>query len=145
MEEILGKKEKIFIILSIIVCLILRRPEGYLLLLGYFVIFLGIFLLSLKDKMKKNQEYHNNVLAEKRTTPLICTITEVQNELDVDEYIESVRIYCEYAEPHGKIYKFKSRKVLGITECKAGDFITVLVDPQDYNNYYVQTQSVVHM
>ncbi len=145
MDEILGKKEKIFIILSIIVCLILRRPEGYLLLLGYFVIFLGIFLLTLKDKIKEKQEYRNSKIAEKRTIQLICTITKVQNELDADEYIESVRIYCEYVEPNGKAYQFKSGKILGITEYKAGDLITVLVDPQDYNNYYVQTQDVVRM
>lgn len=145
MDEILGKKEKIFIFVSIIVCLVLRRPEGYLLLLGYFVGFVGIFLLTLKDKMKEKKVHNGDIIAEKRTVQLICTVTKVENKLDTEEYIESVRIHCEYAAPDGKIYKFKSGKILGITECKEGDFITVLVDPKDYNNYYVRTQDVVHL
>lgn len=144
MNEIIGKKEKIFIIVSIIICVLLRRPECYLLLLCYFIGFIGIFILTLKDKLKAKKEDNKNVLAEKRTCQLACTVTKVESELDTVEYIESVRIYCEYITDEKKIYKFKSEKILGVTECKKGDSINVLVDPQDYNNYYVQTQNVIY-
>ncbi|MDE6759669.1 MAG: hypothetical protein K2J90_03200 [Lachnospiraceae bacterium] len=145
MNEIIGRRDKIVIFASAIIALLFKRPEGYLLLLCYFIIFLGIALLTIKDKMVKRREDAKVRLAERRSRQLVCIITKIENELDTIEYMEKVRINCEYLEPNGKRYRFKSEKVLGITECKNGDTINVLVDPQDYNNYCVQIQEVVHM
>lgn len=148
MEEILDKRGKIFIIVSVFVCLIFRTPECYLLLLFYLILLIGIFLLTAKDKIKnriqKIEESNETELAEKRTCQLECRITKVQQELDTIEYLESVVIYCEYVTQDGKNIKFKSKKVLGVSDCKEGDVISVLVDPQNYSNYYVQLQGLVH-
>lgn len=145
MNEIIGRRHKVVLFISAIAALMFKRPEGCLILLGYFIIFLGVVLLTAKDKMKKKRDDAKALLAERRSKQLVCIITKIENELDTIEYMEKVRINCEYLEPNGKRYRFKSEKVLGITECKNGDTINVLVDPQDYNNYYVQIQEVVHM
>lgn len=144
MKEIIGKREKVFISVSIVVCILLRTPECYLLLLCYLIGLIGIFLLTLKDKVREIEENNKIKLAEKRTCQLECSITKVQHELDTAEYLDSVIIYCEYITHEGKKLKFKSEKVFGISECKEGDTIKVLVDPQNYKNYYVQIQELVH-
>lgn len=145
MNEIIGRRHKVVLFISAVAALIFKRPEGYLILLGYFIIFLGVAILTAKDKMKKRGEDAKVLMEEKRSKKLICVITKIENELDTVEYMDKVRINCEYLELDGKKYRFKSEKVLGITECKIGDAINVLVDPQDYNNYYVQIQEVIHM
>lgn len=142
--EIAGGKEKAAIILSIILCVIVGKPELYLILLFIFVLFIGASMLTLKDKLKAKLEHKKDIIAEKRTCQLECIVTKVENILDQIEYIEYVRIYCEHITAEGKRYEFKSDKILGITECKKGDCINVLIDPQNYNNYFVQTQGVVH-
>lgn len=143
MEELLGTKEKIFIGISIVVIFIIRRPEGYLLLVCYFIAALGVFLLTLRDKARQRVEDIKNDLADRRTLRLKCTITKIQRELDEEAYIESVRFYCKYVSPEGKEYKFKSDKAFGISKCKEGDTIYVVVEPENYNNYYVQVLELV--
>lgn len=142
---IMSNKEKVAIVIMVILGgIILDSLEFYLLLLIFFIIYLGAFMLTLKDKLKARKEHKKDIIAEKRTCRLECTIIKVESELDPNEYIDYVRICCEHITAEGKRYQFKSDKVMGITECKIGDSISVLVEPGNYNNYYVQIQDVVH-
>lgn len=142
--NVMGKKEIIFIIITTIICVVLNRPEAYLLLLCYAVIFLSMIMLTIKDKIKDKRESKMDIMASKRTTKLIGKITKVQRELDRYDFIERVTIYCEYEDQYHKIYKFKSITIEGITDCKEGDSVVIMADPSDYSNYFVSIQDLVH-
>lgn len=141
----ISNKEKVALVVMVILGgFIIGRPELYLLFLFIAIMYLGAFMLTLKDKLKARKEHKKDIIAEKRACRLECTIIKVESELNPDEYLDYVRIYCEHITAEGKRYQFKSDKIIGITECKVGDSISVLVESGNYNNYYVQIQEVVH-
>lgn len=46
-------------------------------------------------------------------------------------------VKCEYIDPQGKKYVFRSKKIVGIGKLKKGDSISVKVDERNYHNYIV--------
>ncbi|MBQ9984389.1 MAG: hypothetical protein IJP29_07345 [Lachnospiraceae bacterium] len=141
--KIIGKKELIVLVGMTLFFIVLKMPAGILLILFYLILLFAIFLLTMKDKAIDKKESWINHLADKRTQQLIGIITKVEETVDKDDFTEKVIIYCEYNGHDGKKYRFKSKQVLGIADCKVGEPITIWVDPLDYNNYYVQMYDVV--
>lgn len=101
----------------------------------YDVLFLSI-LVSLYSEEKNIYSIWNKDKCNKIIEAKIIKTYQGKTG-DRRKYMDCFSVKCEYINPQGKRYIFKSKKVLGMGRLKEGDSITVKVDERNYHNYIV--------
>lgn len=103
--------------------------------------FLGILLIwaiYYSIHTGKEIEFHFKN-TNKCTKIIIATVLKVyqSHERSNEDVIDYFAVKCEYIDPQGKKYVFRSKKIVGIGKLKKGDSISVKVDERNYRNYIV--------
>lgn len=141
-KKLITKKEVMYCII-VTLCIGFTSKFGlefliWLVLL--LILFSAIILLKLKDNCKEKLKRISEEKEQKRKKSILCVITNVKTNLDID-YTESFQIFCKYIDLNGKVYQFKSPKIIGRCNYKEGENISVLVEPDNYCNYWVLVKS----
>lgn len=132
----------IIVILTIVIAICLR---SIWIVFAYFAVlfcfkFAFWFLTVLHSKKKENEQYKLQ-LSSHRTLVLEAIITQIIADEEVD--YDYVQVICEYSYLDSTKKTFKSAKVVGKTQCKKGDMITVMVEPGNYDNYEVKIEDIL--
>lgn len=113
----------------------LYLSKDFLWFVCYDVLFLSI-LVSLYSEEKNIYSIWNKDKCNKIIEAKIIKTYQGKTG-DRRNYMDCFSVKCEYINPQGKRYIFKSKKVLGMGRLKEGDSITVKVDERNYHNYIV--------
>lgn len=103
-----------------------------------FLTILLIWAIYYSIHTGKEIEFHFKN-TDKCTKIISATILRVyqSHEKSNEDIIDYFAVKCEYINPQGKKYIFKSKKIVGVGKLKKGDTIQVKVNPQNYFNYVV--------
>ena len=119
--------------ISVITAIVFQSALLFLVEILFVMIFcVVLLLLSYIDKHKDKVVQD---LKSKRTNCIQAKVVKIQYEEEAD--YDYVRIVCTSVSENGKERIFKTRKVLGRAICKQGDYIDVIVDPNNLDNYEI--------
>lgn len=115
---------------------------------SFFPIFLYIFVLIVIKfafsllKFKNNQIEKNDIKAESlRTICIEAKIIKIIVESDAES--DYLKIVCEYKDKNGRKRIFRSPKIIGKTRYKEGDQVEIMVEPENFNNYYIKVYDIL--
>lgn len=120
--------------------------KSLLIIFAYFAV-LFIFKFSFLILRRINyignkKENYNFQKSKLRTIALTAEITQIILYEDIEN--DYLQIICEYDDLNNIKKKFKSKKIVGQTKCKKGDKITVMVEPDNYDNYEVLVEEILN-